>query len=317
MSFKTALHASIRRIPNFIDLDSEKKTEKNISKADLKFVMPGLINYGKLLLTERKKTIPKYGLVVVAIVKNEAPYLREWVNYYLSLGTSHFYIYDNESTDNILDVLNNYPSQVTYIKFPGSRRQLDAYNDALTRFGQQCHYMAFLDADEFIYMPEKQQNFLDLLFSYFSQEHVGGLAINWQVFGSAHLDKKPAGLLTDNFVYRSKNDFEKNHHIKSIVDPKHTAGFIDNPHAPYYLPGYYAIDANGKKLTGTFTKEVNNDIVRINHYFTKSKEEFMQKKARGRATTKAKRTMQDFIDHDKNDIFDDSLKNYNRKHHLS
>lgn len=123
--------------------------------------------------------------------------------------------------------------------------------------------------------------------------------------------------MTDNFVYRSKNDFEKNHHVKSIVDPKYTAGFIDNPHCPYYLPGHHTIDTNGSKLTGTFTKSVNTDTMRINHYFTKSKEEFMQKKARGRATTKAQRTMQDFVDHDKNDIFDDSLRQYNRAHHLS
>jgi len=318
MSFKTALHASIRRIPTFIKLDPDKKTEKNIGKADLKYVVPGLFNYGKLLLEKNKTTIPKYGLAVVAIVKNEAPYLQEWINYYLSLGATHFYIYDNESTDNIRDILAAYPEEViTYINFPGSRRQLDAYNDALTRFGKRCHYMAFLDADEFIYVQNQQLNFLDLLFNYFSQNHVGGLAINWQVFGSSHLENKPDGLMTDNYVYRSQNDFEKNHHVKSIVNPKYTAGFIDNPHCPYYLTGYYAIDTNGEEITNTFTKEVNTDIIRINHYFTKSKEEFMQKKARGRATTKAQRTIQDFIDHDKNDVFDDSMRKYNTKHHLN
>lgn len=316
MTIKKSLHASIRRLPSFIDLDSQKKTEQNISKADLKFALPGVLNFGKLLLAQQRKTIPPYGLAIVAIVKNEAPYLREWVNYYLSLGASHFFIYDNGSTDNTQEELEHFSDKVTYIKFPGSRKQLDAYNDALTHYGPLCHYMAFLDADEFIYVQDQNQNLLDLLFNYFSRDHVGGLAINWQVFGSSHLEKKPQGLLTDNYVYRSETNFEKNHHIKSIVNPKYTAGFIDNPHSPYYLPNYYAIDANGDQLTAPITDEVNNDIIRINHYFTKSKEEFMQKKARGRATTTAQRTMQDFVDHDKNDIFDDSLRKYNRQHHL-
>ena len=34
----------------------------------------------------------------VSIMKNEAPYIKEWINYYLSIGVDHFYIYNNDSS---------------------------------------------------------------------------------------------------------------------------------------------------------------------------------------------------------------------------
>ena len=47
----------------------------------------------------------RYELAVVAILKNEAPYVREWVEYHLVAGVDHFYLYDNDSEDNLAEVL--------------------------------------------------------------------------------------------------------------------------------------------------------------------------------------------------------------------
>ena len=38
-------------------------------------------------------------LSVVAIMKNEKPYLKEWLEYHLMQGVEHFYLCDNDSTD--------------------------------------------------------------------------------------------------------------------------------------------------------------------------------------------------------------------------
>ncbi|WP_281165140.1 glycosyltransferase family 2 protein [Liquorilactobacillus sicerae] len=316
MSFKTALHASIRRLPKFITTVPEKKKLNNIKKTDIKFFLPGFFYFLKLLREKNLNMHPKFELSVVAIIKNERPYLEEWINYYLTLGVQHFYIYDNESTDNPSSVLQQFNDRITYIKFPGKQRQLDSYNDALTRFGRLSKYMAFIDADEYIYLVDDSNDLLTLLNKYFSKKEVGGLAINWQIFGSSHLEKKPVGLVTDNFVYRAEKNFKKNHHIKSIVLTQRTAGFINNPHSAFYLPGCHAVDERGKEIDGPLSENVNTDIIRINHYFTKSKEEFLMKKARGRATISSHRTMQDFVDHDQNKVFDDSMRKYNKKHNL-
>lgn len=42
---------------------------------------------------------PAY-LSLAAIIKNEAPYIREWVCFYYLNGVEKFYLYDNESEDN-------------------------------------------------------------------------------------------------------------------------------------------------------------------------------------------------------------------------
>ena len=38
-------------------------------------------------------------LAVCAIYRNEAPYLREWIEFHRLVGVERFFLYNNESTD--------------------------------------------------------------------------------------------------------------------------------------------------------------------------------------------------------------------------
>ena len=49
-----------------------------------------------------------YKLGVVAIVKNEAKFIEEWVLFHLNQGVEKIIIYDNGSTDDIRRVLMPY-----------------------------------------------------------------------------------------------------------------------------------------------------------------------------------------------------------------
>ncbi|KRM90869.1 glycosyltransferase family 2 protein [Liquorilactobacillus cacaonum] len=316
MSLKKALHCSIRRTQLFINLPYEKKTGQALKKSELRAIINGAALLAKLWLKKNDYSEVKYQLSMTMIVKNEAEYIKEWLMYYNSLGVEHFYIYDNDSQDNLKRVIEPFKEKVTYVNFSGTGRQMDAYNDALNRYGRYSRYMGFLDADEFIFLKDGRTTFINLLNNYFADSHVGGFVINWQIFGSSFLKKKPQGLLTNNFLYRAKKDFRKNVHVKSIVDPRKTVGFLNDPHGAYYLPSYHAVNEKRQEIDGPFSESVSTNKVQINHYFTKSEEEFRQKKARGRATKNSQRTMQDFIEHDKNEVFDDSLKIYNQKNNL-
>ncbi len=94
-----------------------------------------------------------HDLAIVAILKNEGPYLKEWLDYHLLAGVDHFYLYDNESPDNQAEVAKPYVEAglVDYFPLPGKSMQFVAYNDAVKRFKFQCRYMAFIDGDEFIF----------------------------------------------------------------------------------------------------------------------------------------------------------------------
>ena len=94
------------------------------------------------------------GLAFVLIAKNEATYIKEWLDFHIKQGVSKFIIYDNESTDNFREVLRPYieARTVLYETIKGKCRQNDAYNMALDKYGAKFKYMGFIDADEFVFI---------------------------------------------------------------------------------------------------------------------------------------------------------------------
>lgn len=264
----------------------------------------------------KKKYNLKYNLSIVLIAKNEGNYIQEWIEYYKILGFDKFYIFDNDSTDNTKQKIEKYIKSglVDYNAIHGKARQMDAYNLALNKSKKESKYLAIVDADEFIYLPflDKQniQEILDKLFD--TDKSVGGIGINWLIFGSSHFIKRPHGLVTQNYLYRSYYDFPVNKHVKTICDPRKVEGIL-NPHYVEYKKGYYAINTLGKYMEGPMTENDPKMPLRINHYFTKSKEEFLAKRARGMADQEKLRSISDFDLHDKNDVYDDGMLRYGKK----
>ena len=103
------------------------------------------------------KNLFLHDLSVVAILKNEAPYLKEWIEYHLLAGVDHFYLYDNDSPDNQVEVVKPFVAAglVDYMPAPGKFMQMQTYNDAFKRFKFFSRYMAFIDGDEFIFPKSK------------------------------------------------------------------------------------------------------------------------------------------------------------------
>lgn len=282
---------------------------------DYLLVPLGLLKLVYLIVWPTAKEGFKYQLSIVCIVKNEAPYMREWIKYHLSAGVEHIYIYDNDSTDDLLRVLKEFDNSVTYTKINGNLRQLDAYNDALNKYRNETRLLAVIDADEFLYSPRVGHRILPELERCFKNPRVGGVVVNWVIYGSSYFTEKPAGLVTDNFVYRSHIDFEKNRYIKTICNPRKVFDFTVT-HAANYFPGYYAVDELLQKVAWTRTDKVSVSHLRLNHYYSKSKTEFLEKRRRGSGDVMALRRMSEFEEHDKNDVFDDSMRVYNSENRL-
>ena len=72
-----------------------------------------------------KRKYPFY-LTLCAIAKNEGRYLQEWIEYHKMLGVEKFFIYDNDSADNTLEILQPYidANLVEYCYFPGIKCNL-------------------------------------------------------------------------------------------------------------------------------------------------------------------------------------------------
>ena len=68
-------------------------------------------------------------LSICASFRNEAPYLREWIEFHRMMGVDRFYLYDNRSEDGWKAVLQPFIDmgivEVTYWKFPTLRPNPD------------------------------------------------------------------------------------------------------------------------------------------------------------------------------------------------
>ena len=48
----------------------------------------------------------KYQISLCLIFKNEAPFLKEWLDYHLTVGVDHFYLYNNNSDDDFKKIVD-------------------------------------------------------------------------------------------------------------------------------------------------------------------------------------------------------------------
>ncbi len=277
------------------------KMERNRWRGILRY---GLFKAAKLLYRmKHDNTVPKYYLTVCAIAKNEGPYFKEWIEWHRKQGVEKFYIYDNESNDGTKDVLRPYIESglVDYVYFPGKRRQLAAYDDCFERHRTEARWIAVIDLDEFI-VPVKDKSIPEFLHR---MEKFSAVQINWLVYGSGGAKKKVPGGVMERFRWHAVPGHKLNRRIKSIVDPRRVCNMI-GCHEAARITGKVA-DSHGEPERKHFGfREPQLDVIRINHYAIKSYEEFLAKRARGRARINSMRDLSYFDGYDLNDIEDET-----------
>ena len=274
------------------------------------------------------KNLFPYDLAVVAILKNEGAYLKEWLDYHLLAGVEHFYLYDNESPDNQAEVVKPYVEAglVDYFSLPGDAMQFAAYNDAIKRFKFHCRYMAFIDGDEFIYPKVNWgggiSEVVDEILS--KDPKAAGMSIHWQCFGTNGQEKADhsRGVL-ERFTRRAKSDWmiprknkpenidaPGNCYVKVIANPR-KINLNPSPHRMVYFPGNYIVDENAELSEGSRPTPITADKIVINHYYLKSREEFLAKVNRGSAARIVmKKKLEWFEQCDRNEEFDDGILKY-------
>lgn len=224
----------------------------------------------------------KYQLAVCAIFRDEAPYLKEWIEFHRLVGVEHFYLYNNLSTDNYKDILKPYLKKklVTLIDwsfaYEDSGRwspiQCSAYDKTINEVRDKVRWLAILDIDEYLF-PVEKSNLVEALKEY---EPYGGVCVNWQMYGTSHIYKIPRDkLLIETLVMKAPVDHHENAQVKTILQPSKYSS-CPSPHICYYKPGSYQVTENKKKFEGVFTPSVSISKLRINHYWSRD-EEFFQR----------------------------------------
>ncbi|UBM58972.1 glycosyltransferase family 2 protein [Marinilongibacter aquaticus] len=232
----------------------------------------------------------KFFLALTAIAKNENDYLQEFIEFYHHCHkVEHFYIYDNDSEIPLQKTLaENAPhllKLISFIPFPGLKMQLAAYNHFVENYGHQTHFTCFFDIDEYV-VCHKHDTLFDFLHE---RKNQAGIGINWLFFGpKPHIQKPNSGRLFENYLY---SEGFQHDYIKCIVQPKHVKTFL-NPHAPQMKPFRFLRNAEGGfiKASPPVSKKYTMDTIQLNHYFTKSMDEYQVKINSVRADIGVKRT---------------------------
>jgi Glycosyltransferase family 92 len=238
-------------------------------------------------------------VTVVALVQNEAPNLREWMEHHRSLGVENFLLYDNDSTDHTAMHAIELGAEVVH--WPGrDMPQLTAHRDAINRLDGVSTWAAFIDPDEYI-LPMDGHNLIDEL--RIREGIAPALAMNWCVFGTSGLEERPEST-RGSYLWRASQHHDMNLHIKSIVQPTKVPQF--QPLDPHHFRDVTTVDFMGRVAHGPFTTQVRWDVVRLNHYISRSMPEAQQKMLKRRPNTNDFYSW-DLRDSWLNEVFDDLM----------
>jgi len=233
---------------------------------------------------------------ITTIIKNEGMYLEEWIEFHRLVGCEHFILYDNDSTDDTVEILQKYIKSniVTLIPWPRFcttySLQMLAYSHALNLMAGRTRWLCFIDLDEFLFPTETD----DLRTALVEFENEPAVGVYWSLFGTSDHKSKPQGLVTENYTWRMPYPMERNavpnyEHLhkkiggiqfKSIVQPARVISTID-PHAfrTDQFP-VLAVDGGWNEIR-THKQRFFIGKFQLNHYISKSQEEWNIRIERG------------------------------------
>ena len=221
--------------------------------------------------------------------KQENKYIREFVQFYEKMGVDKIFLYDNNNVDGekFEEVINDYINNgfVEISDWRGKDKQLiNMMNDCYQKNYEKYDWLMFYDVDEFIHL-KNYQNIKEFL----TEKKFNGcqkIYLNWVFHTDNDLLHYENTTVQERFPiieYSPKNKKRKYNYVKSII-----RGHISNVkiESPYSLNN----DINGCNGRGQEVELNSNKIEEqdfenyyIDHYFSKSLDEFIEKLKRGDA----------------------------------
>ncbi len=246
--------------------------------------------------------------VLFTAVRNEAPFLLEWVAYHQVIGFDTIIVASNDcddGTDELLQALQaaghvrHLPHEVPVGKRPqGNAAKL------VNEMGLIAHgdWVLWLDADEFLNVRVGDGRLDDLIAAV--GDHDGAL-INWRVFGDGGNARFPGRFISEAFTGASRPGFRKNLELKTFF--RHGPGVVGLGLHGIYRPalvqggGARFLAPSGAPLDGAervtarwldgvdspknckvAAHEAGHALAQVNHYIVRTPEFFALKQARGR-----------------------------------
>lgn len=229
----------------------------------------------------------KYYSAVVLVIKDENRYLKEWIDWHLGLEFGHIYIYDNGSRERVTDIINGYEEEmqqnITVIDWTGHHNhiQQDAYNHFMENYKADVRWGLFIDSDEFLRFTDGETEDVNaFLKGYEDYTEIWGYEVEYDANGKEAYEDKP---VRERFTRQT--DVREGFYWKNFIQVNRIDSF--KMHYAYYDPAKHQVFEN---------EERNKDLFVIDHYYTKSWEEWQRKiKERGGADPNYHKVLKEFF----------------------
>ncbi|SDI09850.1 glycosyltransferase family 2 protein [Lutimaribacter saemankumensis] len=241
------------------------------------------------------------GNVIVGCMKNEAPYIVEWVAYHRAIGIDNFLIYTNDCSDSTAEILDRLDAMgIVHHRnndnWKGNSPQQHALDQALKEdVIQNAEWIIHIDVDEFINIRCGNGTLDDFLAAVPDATNV---AMTWRLFGHNGVRDLSDDLVIAQFDTCAPKYCPKPHTVWGFKTMFRNIGAYSkiSCHRPNKLSDDFAakvkwVNGSGQDMTREVAKNgwrnskksIGYDLLQLNHYALRSAESFLIKRQRGRA----------------------------------
>lgn len=210
----------------------------------------------------------EHEMCVCTMLKNQARFLREWILYHAEIGVQRWFIYDNNSDDNIEDILKSlgHHTNITRHVWPWIKTQEAGFAHCALQARDSCEWVGFIDVDEFLYLPKNKS--MQHVLKQQKSSGIAELRVPCHSFGPSGLKQVPIKGVTVGYTCRLA--YPERH--KSIVRPEALDPTLMNVVHHFRL-------SRGYKYAN-----VDRNVMVVNHYKYQVWEVFKEKFHRRVAT---------------------------------
>lgn len=243
-------------------------------------------------------------ILVLTSMKNEAPFILEWIAYHKAIGVKHFLVYTNDCQDNTNDILDALAETglVTRVPNPwraetGRKPQHVALEDAMAQPAfQQADWVLTIDVDEFVNIHVGEGRFADL-FAAVGNPNV--ISFTWKLFGNGgvheyqdrpiieqftacapeFIPKPRLGWGFKSMVHKSAPYSKIGVHRPLQIDDESHISKVRWVNGSGHMMPEMLLTNNGWRST---KRSLGYRLATLNHYVLRSAESFLVKRDRGR-----------------------------------
>ncbi len=273
---------------------------------------PSLVAFAQDVLGHKPVRIPEHGIsgggqerhaaTIVTTMKNEGPFILEWLAYHRAIGISDFLVYTNDctdGTDTMLKLLQGkgfvQHRENPFRQTPGLKPQHAALQAAdREELVRRSDWLICMDVDEFINIHAGEGRLSDLLAAVGDANMI---SMTWRLFGNADIDAYEDRPIIEQFTRCAPLMANKPHQAWGFKTLFRNQGIfkklgVHRPKGlrPQLVDEIRWVNGSGRPMPRkafrnswrSTTETVGYDLVTLNHYALRSAESFLVKRDRGR-----------------------------------